>query len=555
MALGAGVSKAQPLPMKAAERSASVKQLAGAAKPNILFIFSDDHALRTLGAYAGSINKTPNLDRIAHEGAIFNNSFVTNSICCPARASIMTGKFSTANGVIGNSSAWNGQQWVYPREIGKAGYQTALIGKWHLKGDPTNEYQHWEVLSGNGRQGSYYNPEFLSKSGTSTVTGYSTEIITDKALTWLKQRDATKPFLLSLQYKAPHTPRTPAIKNMGSYDDVDFPEPDTLFDDYATRQPCVAKTWMGIKGLHGEGIGQSPSQEELAAHPEKMPKFLQEMNPDQRAAWHKFYDPRNLKYQNLKAAGKLEGREEIRAIYQRYIKDYVRCVDSMDENIGRILAYLDETGLAKNTIVIYSSDQGFFTGEHGWAEKRWMYEESFKTPLLMRWPGTIAPGTHIDALVQNIDLAPTLLTAAGIAVPKEVHGRPLQPVLGGTTPPDWRKDLLYTYYDGGTPESPGEYNMPRHMGVRDDRYKLISFFDYGTWEFYDLKKDHRELKNCYDDPAYAKEVARLKERFAALKAQYQIPEPPKLVPKPKKRQANQTKRQKQPGQNIETLNE
>ena len=506
------------------------------AKPNIIFILSDDHALRTIGAYEGSINKTPSIDRIAREGALFNNWFVTNSICCPCRASLMTGKFSTSNGVVGNGSPWNGQQWVYSRELGKAGYQTALIGKWHLKGNPTDEFQYWEILTGNGGQGSYYNPECLNSSGVaSKPEGYCSDIVAEKSLDWLKQRDTSKPFLLEVHFKAPHTPRTPAIKDMGLYEGMDFPVPETLFDDYATRQPCVAKTWMGIKGLRGEGLGESPTQEELAAHPEKMPKFLQEMNPEQRAAWHKVYDPRNREMRALQAAGKLEGEEGVRYIYQRFIKDYVRTITSMDSDIGRILDYLDQTGLAKNTIVIYSADQGFFTGEHGWAEKRWMYEESFKAPLVIRWPGTIQPGTCIDALTQNIDLAPTLLTAAGVPVPKEVHGRPLQPVLGGTIPQDWRKDLLYTYYDGGIPGAPGEYNMPRHMGVRDARYKLISFYDYSSWEFYDLKKDPRELHNCYGDPAYAKEIERLKARLTALKQQYQVPEPPSLTPHNKKK--------------------
>jgi len=506
-------------------------------KPNILFLFSDDHALRTIGAYEGSINKTPNLDRIAHEGGIFTSAFVGNSICCPSRASFLTGKHSAANGILGNSSNWNGKQWVYPRELGKAGYQTALIGKWHLKGNPTDEFQHWEVLSGSGGQGSYYNPEFVSAAGPSKTEGYSTDIITDKALDWLKKRDASKPFLLCAQYKAPHTPRTPALKDMASYDGVVFPEPPTLFDDYATRQPFVADTWMKLSGMGGAGLNIGQTQEEFTANPKKVPHFLEDMTPAQRAVWHKAYDPRNREYAQLKAAGKLEGKDGIRYAYQRYIADTVRCVDGLDRNVGRILAYLDESGLSKNTIVIYSSDQGFFTGEHGWAEKRWMYEESFKFPLMIRWPGTIKPGTRIDALVQNIDLAPTLLTVAGIAVPKEVHGRPLQPLLGGTTPLDWRKDILYTYYDGGTPQARGEYNMPRHMGVRDDRYKLISFYDYNAWEFYDLKDDPNELHNGYDKPENAKEVERLKARLIALKAQYQIPEPPKLVAKKKRQPA------------------
>jgi len=493
---------------------------AAETKPNILFIFSDDHAQRLIGAYKGSINKTPNLDRIAHEGALFTNSFVTNSICCPSRASILTGKYSFANGVLTNSSSWDTTQWSYPRDIGKAGYQTALIGKWHIKGNPTDEFQHWEILSGFGGQGSYYNPDFISKSGKSKVTGYSTDIITDKALDWLKKRNPSEPFLLCVQYKTPHTPRTPGLNDMASYDGMDFPEPPTLFDDFKTRLPCVSKTSMGVEKLNAGGLNLAPQQDAEPQDPKELPEFLAVMNAEQRVAWHKAYDPRNREYEALKASGQLEGKELIRQNYQRYIKDSVRCIDGLDANIGRLLAYLDESGLSKNTLVIYTSDQGFFSGEHGWAEKRWMYEESFRTPLLMRWPGVITPGTHVDALVQNIDLAPTILQAAGIAVPTEVHGKALQPVLEGKTPPDWRKDLLYTYYEDDA------YEMPRHMGVRDERYKLISFIDYNDWEFYDLQKDPQELNNCYNDPAYANEIARLKARLAQYKEELKMPEPP-----------------------------
>ena len=506
-------------------------------RPNILFLFSDDHALRTIGAYEGSINKTPNLDRIAKEGAIFTSSFNVNSICCPSRASIMTGKHSHANGVTGNGSPWNGQQWVYPRELGKAGYQTSLIGKWHLKGNPTDEFQEWEILTGKGGQGSYYNPHFLSKKGPSKVEGYSTDIITDKTLAWLDQRDKSKPFLLCAQFKVPHIHRIPSPKHMGHYDDVEFPVPDTLFDDFSTRRPFVSKTWMALKGMKGHVLNIAPTKGELAAKPEITPPFLKEMTGAQRDAWHQAYDPRNLAYRSLE----LEGQKAVRHTYQRFIKDYVRCIDGLDENVGRILDYLDRNGLSKNTIVIYSSDQGFFTGEHGWAEKRWMYEESFKSPLLIRWPGTIKPGTKIYALVQNIDLAPTLLTAANISVPKEVHGRALQPILSGSTPANWRKDVLYTYYDGGIPSARGAYNMPRHMGIRDTRYKLIHFFDHDAWEFYDLNSDPNELNNVYDDPTKKNEIERLKHRFTTLKNSYAVPEPAPLAAKKKIRRIKNSK--------------
>jgi len=502
-----------------------------AQQPNILFLFSDDHALRTIGSYEGSINSTPNLDRIAHEGAIFDRSFNVNSICCPSRAAILTGKHSHANGITGNGSRWDGKQWVYPRALAAAGYQTGLIGKWHLAGNPTDEFQSWEILTGKGGQGSYYNPRFLSAAGESKVEGYSTDIITDKSLDWLKNRDATKPFLLCAQYKVPHIHRIPSPRHIGLYDEVEFPEPTTLFDDYATRQPFVKDVWMGLRGMQGHVLNVAPTKKELAANPRSMPSFLQEMTPSQRDAWHKAYDSRNLELRRLQNNGLLDGQAGLRYTYQRFIKDYVRCIDGLDDNVGRILKYLDDNDLTQNTIVIYSSDQGFLTGEHGWAEKRWMYEESFRSPLLIRWPAAIKPGTRVSALVQNIDLAPTLLTAAGVSVPDEVHGVPLQPVLDGTTPDNWREDILYQYFDGGTPAARGAYNMPRHNGVRDSRYKLIHFYDHDAWEFYDLQADPREVSNRYRHPRYQDEITRLKQRLVALKQQYGVLEPPKLISK------------------------
>ena len=494
--------------------------LLGSKAPNILFLFSDDHALRTIGAYPGSINQTPNLDTIAKEGAIFSHSFNVNSICCPSRAAILTGKHSKANGVIGNSSNWNGKQWVYPRELGKAGYQTALIGKWHLKGNPTDEFQHWDILSGKGGQGSYFNPVFLSAKGEKRTLGHSTKIITDKTLKWLKERDKKMPFLVCAQYKTPHIHRLPPPKFMGQYDRLDFPVPQTFFDDFSTRSSFVSETWMALKGMKGHVLNIAPSESEIKANPKLMPPFLREMTPPQRTAWHQAYDPRNLKMKELEESGKLKGKNRDLYIYQRFIKDYIRCVDGLDDQVGRLLRYLDQAGLKDNTIVIYSSDQGFFTGEHGWAEKRWMYEESFKSPLLMRWPGVIKPGTVIDALVQNIDLAPTLLKAAKIEVPVSVHGRALQPILSGKSDPSWRKDILYQYFDGGTREKRGPYNMPRHEGVRDQRYKLISFYEFNEWEFYDLQEDPSELNNLIQSPSMQDQIKRLKQRLIQLKIAY-----------------------------------
>lgn len=492
-------------------------------QPNILFLFSDDHALRTIGAYDGSINQTPNLDRIAEEGAIFTHSFNVNSICCPSRAAILTGKHSSTNGVIGNSSPWNGKQWVYPRELAKAGYQTGLIGKWHLKGSPTDEFQSWEILSGKGGQGSYFNPTFLSPEGEKKIIGHSTKIITDKALKWLKERKKGKPFLLCAQFKVPHIHRLPPTKQMFGYDNYEFPVPKTFFDDFSTRSSFVSETWMALKGMKGHVLNIAPTQEEIQKNPGIRPPFLREMTPSQRALWHQAYDPRNLKYRKLKQLGKLEGRNGVLYTYQRFIKDYVRCIDGLDQQVGRILRFLDEEKLSANTLVVYSSDQGFFTGEHGWAEKRWMYEESFKSPLLMRWPGTIVPGSKINELVQNIDLAPTFLRAAGVDIPPAVHGLPIQRILSDKAVSGWRQEILYQYFDGGTPKKRGPYNMPRHEGVRDARYKLISFYEHKEWEFYDLKSDPQELNNLISNPSMRDKINSYKRKLKNLKAKFAPP--------------------------------
>ena len=307
---------------------------------------------------------------------------------------------------------------------------------------------------------------------------------------------------------------------MGGYDDVEFPVPDTFFDDFSTRSSFVSETWMALKGMKGHVLNIAPTKEEIDKNPKIRPPFLNEMNSKQRKAWHSAYDPRNLRYRKLSKENKLEGKAKSLYIYQRFIKDYIRCVDGLDDQIGRILDYLDQSDLSKNTLVIYSSDQGFFTGEHGWAEKRWMYEESFKSPLIMRWPGTIAPGSKIVKLVQNIDLAPTFLKASGLAVPDTIHGLALQPLFSNESNFPWRKDILYQYFDGGTPGKRGPYNMPRHEGIRDQRYKLISFYELNQWEFYDLKNDPNELNNLINDESWSNEVIRMKKRLKILKNKF-----------------------------------
>jgi arylsulfatase A-like enzyme len=490
------------------------------AKPNILFIFSDDHALRTIGAYGSGLNETPNIDRLAEEGALFTRSYCTNSICCPSRATILTGKHSHKNGVTKNGSPWNGKQFVFTRALSQGGYKTAVIGKWHLRGWPTDEFDYWKLLSGAGGQGHYYNPEFqLMDDGTERVEGYSTDIITDQSIGWMeRQHKAGQPFMLMCNFKAPHIHRVPPPRHMNLYDDETLPEPPTLFDDYQNRSPYAVQCWMRLFGMEEHILNIVP----LGGYDvnEREFQFLGRMTEPQRQAFHRAYDPDNEEYRRLQAEGKLEGRAMDRYKYQRFLKDYLRCVAAIDDNVGRMLAWLEEQGLAEDTVVVYGSDQGFFTGEHGWNDKRWMYEETVSMPLMIRWPGKIKPGIKVDAMVQNIDYAPTFLDMAGLTAPDEVQGRSLLPLFGGKTPANWRKSIYYHYYMDGA------YNLPRFEGVHAGRYKLINYyFPKQEWELFDLEKDPQELRSVHADPAYAEIRDTLKRDLQRLRKQYDVTEP------------------------------
>jgi arylsulfatase A-like enzyme len=464
------------------------------ARPNILFVFTDDHAAHAISAYGSKINRTPNIDRLAREGMLFRNCFCTNSICAPSRAVILTGKHSHVNGVVDNVVRFDGSQPHIGKLLGEAGYQTAMLGKWHLKSDPTG-FDYWEVLPG---QGVYYNPVFLTRKGKVKHTGYVTDIITDKALAWLeKGRDRSKPFLLMYQHKAPHRSWEPGPKHLNLYRDVKIPEPDTLFDDHA-------------------GLASPARKQEMTVAHHLTPRDLKlvppgNLTPEQRKAWDAAYGPPNEAFQKAK----LTGKELVRWHYQRYIKDYLRCVASVDDNLGRVLAYLDESGLAKNTVVIYSSDQGFYLGDRGWYDKRWMYEESLRMPLIVRWPGTVKPGSENTDLVQNLDFAETFLDVAGVKAPDDMQGRSLIPLLKGATPKDWRKSIYYHYF-----EYPGPHSVQRHYGVRTARYKLIHYYQAGEWELFDLKKGPGEHKSVYAEPGYADVVKELKEELTRLRKLY-----------------------------------
>lgn len=473
---------------------------AAETRPNILFIFTDDHAAHSMRCYGSKINQTPNLDRIAKEGMLFKNCFCTNSICGPSRAVILTGKHSHLNGFIRNEGQgpFDGSQQTFPKLLQQAGYQTAMLGKWHLISDPTG-FDYWNILVG---QGPYYNPPMIENGNRVQYTGYTTDVITDHALGFLKdKRDKSKPFLLMYQHKAPHREWQPGPKYLTLYDDVTIPEPETLFDDYKGRgRPAHEQTMSVAKDLTELDLKLTP------------PKNL---TPEQLAAWTAAYEPKNKAFREANLAGK----ELVRWKYQRYIKDYLRCVASVDENVGRVLNYLDESGLASNTVVIYSSDQGFYLGEHGWFDKRFMYEESYRQPLLVRWPGKVKPGSVNSDLVSNLDFAETMLAAAGAPIPADMQGQSLVPLLMGRTPSDWRKSLYYHYY-----EHPAVHNVHRHYGVRTARHKLMHFYNIDEWEFYDLEKDPHELRSAYDDPSSAGVVKELKGELARLQQLYKVPD-------------------------------
>jgi arylsulfatase A-like enzyme len=472
-----------------------------ADKPNILFIFTDDHAYQSIGAYGSKINQTPNIDRLAREGMLFTHCYVTNSICGPMRAVIQTGKYSHLNGFLVNGNKFDGTQQTFPKLLQKAGYQTAVIGKWHLGQHMKPQgFDYSEVLIG---QGPYYNPPMLRNGKRTKHVGYTTEIITDLALQWLKDRESSKPFMLMYQHKAPHRNWQPGPKYLNMFDDVEIPEPATLFDDYAGRaEPAHTQDMTIAKTMTSSDL-------KLTA-----PRNL---TPKQLAAWNAAYGPKNDAFRKAN----LTGRDLVRWKYQRYIKDYLRCIASVDDNIGRMLAYLDEAGLAESTMVVYCSDQGFYLGEHGWFDKRWMYEESLRTPFIVRWPGVAEAGSVNNDIVSPLDFAETFLEMAGQEVPGDMQGRSLVSLLKGRTPDDWRQSFYYHYY-----EFPGWHDVRRHYGVTDGRYKLIHYYepDVNAWEMFDLKSDPQEMTSVYGQPKFRQAQAKLTRELAKLRRQYEVPE-------------------------------
>ena len=476
-------------------------------RPNILFIMSDDHAFQAISAYGHSLNKTPNIDRIAHEGAIFTKGFVTNSICAPSRAVMLTGKHSFVNGKIDNQSPFDWSQDNFPKILRKNGYQTAMIGKIHLSGLPEG-FDFSMVLPG---QGEYYNPDFIINGKRQQIRGYCTEIITKKTLDWLKnQRDPDKPFCLLYHQKAPHRNWMPAPKYLTLYDDTTFIPPASYFDNYNGRGSAAREQEMEINE-HARWGGDFKLLVDPDGKPTGFQKALKRLTDEQRTQWMAAYEPRNRAFLEKERSE----RELAEWKYNRYIKDYLSTIKSVDDGVGEVLDYLEKNGLAENTIVVYTSDQGFYLGEHGWFDKRFMYEESFRTPILMRYPKEINPGTVVDQLVQNLDFAPTFLDYAGIEIPSDMQGESFRNLVNGKQSA-WRDAIYYTYY-----EYPSVHMVKRHYGIRTNRYKLIHFYyDIDEWEMYDLEKDPNEMQNIYDDPSYNDVKVMMHERLTALRKKY-----------------------------------
>ncbi|HIG05882.1 MAG TPA: DUF4976 domain-containing protein [Planctomycetes bacterium] len=482
--------------------------------PNILFIFTDDHASHAIGAYGSRFpaDITPNLDQLAADGMMFRRCGVTNSICAPSRAVILTGKHSHLNGVLTNAELFDGSQMTFPKLLQRAGYQTAIFGKWHLKTEPTG-FDHYERLLG---QGPYYNPMMRSPSDNEKGhtdrkhSGYTTDIITDLALDWLKEgRNRDQPFMMMVQHKAPHRHWQPPPRYLDRFDNIDIAEPDNLFDDYKGRGTAAR--------IQDMEIATTLTKNDLKLVPQRG------LDEAQTAIWNAAYQPKNAELRQLE----LTGDELVRWKYQRYLKDYLRCIQAVDDNIGRMLSTLDELDLSRETVVIYSSDQGFFLGEHGWFDKRFMYEECYKTPLIVRWPGVVDAGSVEQSLVSNLDYAQTFLDLAGVSAKdssvQEMQGVSLVPLLLGNKPDEWRESLYYHYYEYLENQRTA-HMVRRHRGVCTERYKLIHFYNLGEWEMYDLQEDPQEMKNIADDPAHAATREKLEKELEKLALQYQVPD-------------------------------
>ncbi|NYF33424.1 MULTISPECIES: sulfatase [Sphingopyxis] len=488
-----------------------------AARPNIVYIMSDDHAYQAISAYGSPLSKlapTPNIDRIAKNGAMFTQSFVGNSLCGPSRATLLTGRQSHAHGFTQNGQRFENNVWVWPRALSQAGYATAMFGKWHINHSPEGiGFDDWKVLDD---QGEYYNPDIITPKGRSVVEGYATDLITRYSLDWLKNgRDKSKPFAILIHHKAPHRNFMPALRHVQKYQGVTFPVPDNYFDEYRGRIAAGTQEMNIYRDMYeGHDLKMTVAKGSAQLRYNRWPGAFDRMTHAQQAEWDALMQADNDRLN----ATPLSGRDLALWKYQRYMQQYLGTIAAVDEGVGAVLDYLEESGLDRNTIVVYTSDQGFYLGEHGWFDKRFIYEESMRTPFLIQYPGHIRPGTRIAAPIQNIDYAPTFLDYAGVKGPATIQGRSMTPLLTGRTPRDWRKDLYYHYY-----EFPGFHSVRAHYGVRGERYKLVRFYGDGldAWEFYDLKTDPREMDNRIADPAMKAPIARMKRRLVELRREYE----------------------------------
>jgi arylsulfatase A-like enzyme len=470
---------------------------AAATRPNVVFVMTDDHAAHAISAYGSRVNQTPHIDRLAREGMLFRNTFVTNSICTPSRAAILTGAYSHRNGVP-VFNRFDGSQATVATLLQAAGYHTAMIGKWHLGSDPVG-FDHWEILPG---QGVYNEPVLYTAEGEKTYTGrYVTDVITDLGIEFIRQRPKDKPFFLMLHHKAPHREWTPDEKHRRQFAGRTIPEPDTLWDDYETRSDALRE--------NRQRVADDLTRFDLKLAP---PPGLA---PAERAAWLQA-KPTEVTLVEDGRSRTLTGRELARWKYQRYLQDYLACVQAVDDNVGRLLDFLRESGLERDTIVVYTSDQGFFLGDHGLYDKRFMYEESLRMPFLVRWPAVVKPGSQADAIALNVDFAPTFLEAAGVAAAASMQGRSLLPILRGERPADWRRSMYYRYY-----HDPGHHDTRAHYGVRTATHKLIYFWTKKQWELYDLVADPRELRNVYGQPGQEAVTAELKQELERLRKELQ----------------------------------
>ncbi|MCU7548837.1 sulfatase [Chitinophagaceae bacterium LB-8] len=484
-------------------------------KPNIIYIMSDDHAYQAISAYGYGLNQTPNIDKLADQGVLFNRAFVTNSICGPSRAVMLTGKHSHINGFKDNHSTFDGNQQTVAKLLHDGGYTTAVIGKWHLISEPQG-FDYWNIVPG---QGEYYNPDFIENGVKKRVPGYITNLTTDFAINWLDKRDKDKPFFLIYQQKAPHRNWMPEEKYYHLFDSTEFPVPANYFDGYQTRTKAAQAQEMEIATdmhyAYDLKLAFDLPKDKQTGLAAGWQGIYNRLTPEEKKKWEAAYGP------SIEAFNKanLSGKDLAIWKYQRYMKDYLRCVQSVDDNVGRLMDYLKANGLDQNTIIIYTSDQGFYLGEHGWFDKRFMYEESFRTPLIVKWPGVTNKKVTTSSMVQNLDFAETILDMAGLPIPADMQGKSFVPLLKGKQKGNVHDALYYHFYENQ------EHKVAKHIGVRTDRYKLIYFYENNEWELYDLQKDKGEMNNVYNDPSYSKVKTMMQKKLEELRKQYKDSEP------------------------------